>query len=57
MDQSQLSIQKNNKEFYEKLEAPLFVCCPGHFTQGYGWLGRHDCRKKMIYRLDTFIGN
>lgn len=46
MDQSQLLIQKNNKKFYEKLEAPLFVCGPSHFTQGYGWLGRHDCRKK-----------
>jgi hypothetical protein len=45
MDQNQLLIQKNNKEFYE-LEAPLFVCCPGHFTQGYGWLGRPDYRKK-----------
>jgi len=21
------------------LEAPLFECGPGHFTQGYGWLG------------------
>jgi hypothetical protein len=46
MDQNQLLIQKNNKKFYEKLEAPLFVCGPSHFTQGYGWLGGPDYRKK-----------
>ena len=23
----------------KNLEAPLFECGPGHFTQGYGWLG------------------
>ena len=48
MDQNQLLIQKNNKKFYEKLEEPLFVCGPSHFTQGYDWLGRPDYRKNDI---------
>tara|TARA_S200002703_G_scaffold157929_1_gene167003 strand:+ start:909 stop:1352 length:444 start_codon:yes stop_codon:yes gene_type:complete len=25
---------------YEDLEAPAVECDPGHFTQGYGWLGK-----------------
>ena len=26
----------------ESLEAPIHECGPGHFTQGYGWLGRSE---------------
>ena len=26
----------------ESLEAPIHECGPGHFTQGYGWLGREE---------------